>query len=601
VANDRAVAYVGPPAFAQRLSVAGEGVPATGADNWQAAGFTGAGVKVGIIDGSFAGYQAAQQSGDLPSSMTLVDGGCESFEGDGTEEDRHGTAVAEIVHELAPSAHLVLICVSSILDFANAAKYVAAQGIPILSSSLGFNAINDRGDGSISPASQAIKTARLAGVLPVISAGNEADEHWMGSFYDPDTDGYSNFSVGGDEGQDVDLYPGGNLFALRWDDWPASSQDYDLELWRDNPAPESDTLLAESNKAQNGTQRPVEFVDFDVTGNEVIPAYLAIKKFSATQAPLMDIFAADASLQYPVAGGSISDPAVSPQSLAVAAICWKNDVREFYSSEGPTIDGRIEPDIAGQSVVSSFSFGGFTVCNEPGSGGFNGTSAAAPHVAGAAAVAKQAFPGFGPDQIQSFLEARAVDLAAPGKDNATGWGKLSLGATPSPPPPPPPPPSDRDRDGVADVRDNCPSAFNPAQQDSDRNGVGDACQPAPPCTGIRLSGAPQTMYGRAVKLRVKVSAETRCQVTINLRAHVHKKRIFIGRGSALLKTRQGVLSRRVKVHINARGRRLLKRVRQLRVSATVVRGLAFSSGDRLTRRTILIKAPKRGSKCCGTI
>ena len=36
---------------------------------------------------------------------------------------------------------------------------------------------------------------------------------------------------------------------------------------------------------------------------------------------------------------------------------------------------------------------------------------------------------------------------------------------------------DQDHDGVGDVCDNCPGQFNPAQSDTDDDGVGDACQP----------------------------------------------------------------------------------------------------------------------------
>jgi hypothetical protein len=100
---------------------------------------------------------------------------------------------------------------------------------------------------------------------------------------------------------------------------------------------------------------------------------------------------------------------------------------ESFSSQGPTIDGRIKPDIAGPDGVSSGTYGSSPACN---GAGFYGTSAAAPHVGGAAALVKQANPSFSPAQLQSFLVDRAVDLPPVGRDNGTGSGKLSMGQPP---------------------------------------------------------------------------------------------------------------------------------------------------------------------------
>jgi subtilisin family serine protease len=61
---------------------------------------------------------------------------------------------------------------------------------------------------------------------------------------------------------------------------------------------------------------------------------------------------------------------------------------------------------------------------------FDGTSAAAPHVSGAAALIRQAFPEFGPDEIAAFLKDRAVDLGPFGADTAFGVGRLYLGEAP---------------------------------------------------------------------------------------------------------------------------------------------------------------------------
>jgi hypothetical protein len=58
---------------------------------------------------------------------------------------------------------------------------------------------------------------------------------------------------------------------------------------------------------------------------------------------------------------------------------------------------------------------------------------------------------------------------------AVGLVAISLAAATAAPADPG---NDWDADGVADDFDNCPSSFNPAQQDADANGRGDACDPA---------------------------------------------------------------------------------------------------------------------------
>ncbi len=205
-------------------------------------------------------------------------------------------------------------------------------------------------------------------------------------------------------------------------------------------------IVERSENAQTGTQKPREVACYRNRSSSQ-RFYIAIVRRSGTTLPRLDLYVSDVSeLQYHVAAGSVLEPASSPQVLAAGAICWSDDVVEDFSSEGPTIDGRVKPDLVGYDSVSSSTYGLFSRCEESG---FVGTSAGAPHVAAAAALVKQAHPELGPAEIQAFLEASAVDLGASGKDNLYGAGRLWLGlpppgaATPPPPlaPPPPPPPA----------------------------------------------------------------------------------------------------------------------------------------------------------------
>ena len=58
---------------------------------------------------------------------------------------------------------------------------------------------------------------------------------------------------------------------------------------------------------------------------------------------------------------------------------------------------------------------------------FNGTSMAAPHVAGSAAVLMERFPYMNGEQISTLLKTTATDLGAPGIDALYGWGMINLG------------------------------------------------------------------------------------------------------------------------------------------------------------------------------
>ncbi len=204
--------------------------------------------------------------------------------------------------------------------------------------------------------------------------------------------------------------------VLKWDEWPAGVSDFALVLFL------SDTgeIIAVSNTTQDGTQPPVEGMCYgQISGRDLTVAW-AIIGVRVTTSPRLDLTTRSPALQYETAAGSITDPATSPGALAVGALCWQSNSLEPYSSQGPTIDGRTKPDIAGHDSVSSATYGGFSSCPS----GFAGTSAASPEVAGAAALVKQFHPAFGPTELQSFLESNAVDLGTAGKDNQTGAGQL---------------------------------------------------------------------------------------------------------------------------------------------------------------------------------
>jgi hypothetical protein len=98
-----------------------------------------------------------------------------------------------------------------------------------------------------------------------------------------------------------------------------------------------------------------------------------------------------------------------------------------------------------------------------------GTSQAAPHVSGAVAIMRSAFPVDSLDDTLSKLQNTGVPVTDP--RNSITKPRLSFQSTCSA--------SDQDADCVPDNNDNCPSDVNHNQKDSDEDGLGDICDACP--------------------------------------------------------------------------------------------------------------------------
>ncbi len=207
--------------------------------------------------------------------------------------------------------------------------------------------------------------------------------------------------------------------SLTWDDWPITYQNYDLYLYFTNSSGDLERV-AESTDVQDSGGDPAEWID-DYTVKESGRYGIAVRGLDA-QPRRLKIWSTHDFIDDSVAENSIGIPADARGAISVGSIFhradyWNAGRIEEYSSRGPTTDGRIKPDLVAPTGVSTASYRSEL---------YGGTSAAAPHVAGAAALIKSANPSYSRTQLWNALVAATVDIGPRGRDNDSGYGKLVL-------------------------------------------------------------------------------------------------------------------------------------------------------------------------------
>ena len=399
-------------------SIQTEGDEIINAADVRALGFNGSGVKVGVISIGVVGLSSAQQSGDLPSVSVIQT----------ATDDAEGTAMMEIVHDIAPGATLGFCGLPSgtSLEFRNCVLALRNTfGADIIVDDIGYSSEPYFEDGLVA---QTVKAATDSGVFYTSAAGNSADKHYQGLFLAaskfPDFHDFGRRS-GALSDIDVDfiIHPGQTLVVwLQWSEpFGGACSDYDLIL-RDDQS----NILDFSVDRQNCNDDPLEFVfytnPFIFT---TVDAFVEIGKSSGSNR-VLEMFYSLAPLEYNVPEGSIFGHPAVPGVMAAGAVDAAdpgNDNIRVFSSRGPSeifYPARVlrpKPDITGIDGVSVTGAGGFPTT-------FSGTSAAAPHVAGVAALLKSASPSASAMQISQAIINSAIDLGSPGFDTTFGHGRI---------------------------------------------------------------------------------------------------------------------------------------------------------------------------------
>ena len=375
--------------------------------NWHAEGLTGAGVRVAVFDTGFAGYEDLLGT-ELPDNVETY------FFDEDWQDSVHGTACAEIIHDIAPDAELVFYQTDTNARFLMVMEDIIARREPIVSHSAGFPSLYPADDSS--DISESVNEAAADNTVWVNAGGNAARRTWGGTLTDIDNDGILEL-----EGmEDIPINDAGGILAVqfRWEDlWRNATIDMDIVLYND-----AGVECDRGDRPQEGAGNiPYESASCSGSPDGGTLNILGVGGRPAVGVRSWLFSQANIPSSYRNGVGSIGVPSDASGALSVGAHRWDSEDIAGYSSRGPTDDGRIKPDVAAPSNISTVSYG---------QTGYSGSSASAPHAAGLAALLRQAYPWLPPSEIRALMERWTLDLGEPGKDNDYGAGILMVDAPP---------------------------------------------------------------------------------------------------------------------------------------------------------------------------
>jgi hypothetical protein len=422
-------------------------------------GITGAGVTVGVLSDSASAARIAAliATGDLPANTMVLPG--QSGPTIGADE---GTAMMEIVHDMAPGANVMFATAfTSAASFASNIIALQQAGCSVIVDDVTYFNEGAFQDG---PIARAVNQVVANGAIYFSSAANSGNltlnssGTWEGDFQAngpvsppiPEAGTVHNFgTVASPQNFDV-LTSTSQFISLKWSDpLGTSSNDYDLFILDSTGT----TVKGFSAGRQTGTQDPYEFVSQGTncgtaSARGYCPAVgdrIVVVLFAGAQRALR-IDSNRGQLSIRTAGSTFGHNA-GLNTMSTAATYWNSahtgtrpftgppNPIESFSSDGPR---KIFYNPDGSAITpGNFLFGtngGTTLqkpdltaadgvsAKTPGFNPFFGTSAAAPHAAAIAALVRSARPAWTPAQVKAAMLASTVDNMTPGVDRDSGFG-----------------------------------------------------------------------------------------------------------------------------------------------------------------------------------
>ena len=449
------------PAHTNVGSYTSQGYVAQAANKVIAQGISGTGIKVGVLSDSAYPTRVAAliASGDLPADTVVLPGQAGPSDNSGEDE---GAAMMEIVHDMAPGAKLYFASAFNGEDSfaANIRSLRYDYGCDIIVDDISYFDEPVFQDGEIA---QAVNDVTANGALYFSSAANSGNltsgtsGTWEGDFTSVSNStgvittaegravALNNFgTVSSPQAYDTLTSAAASGIWLHWSD-PLGGAVNDYDLFVTNAAGTS--ITAFSIDRQDGTGDPLEYV---YTGNTLASgSRIYVAQYSGA-ARALHIDTERSTLSIATSGATFGHNA-GASTFSAAAVYWNAAKRgptpftggasnpdETFSSDGPRRifyqpDGTpitsgnylfrtnggtslVKPDAAGADGVSTAT---------PGFLPFFGTSAAAPHLAGIAALIKSANPSLTNTQIRNIMTSTTLDNMAAGVDRDSGYGIVS--------------------------------------------------------------------------------------------------------------------------------------------------------------------------------